>query len=236
MCRSARVIPITKKRLRLHRCCLGSSPTHLDPLALRVRLSADGGYPSIRLAEACPNASILCDEANPEKVKTIYQNFDARNIRSVDVVQKAFWIESGAVEFQIPSKANEKETIHVQAVRLRDLLKSASFDLVRLNVSNAILLIIHDCGELLQKGKHWILHFPSDAGNRDQLILLLAELSVAGFHMQINRVAVKTNDESKLEILMTAELTGGIEDCTPSCTHLGWRDQFDCTGSQIGEN
>ena len=160
----------------------------------------DTGYTSIRLAQTWPNAQVYGFEANPLKVKSLFRNLDSTGMSNVAVSQKAVWTESGRVSFETSAPDSQPQINRVRSIRLKDLLREGKVDLLRLNIANATLPVIQDCGADLVNVRHLVVIISNEENQRTDFILLLAELSAMGFHIQIKNV--KLLDDSKSELRM----------------------------------
>lgn len=171
-----------------------------------VDCGSDTGYTVIRMAQAWPKAQIYGFEANPIKTKMLYRNLDAMGLQHVSVGGKAVWIESGKVAFETNEPGVGSHVCQIGAVRLRDFLGETKVDILRLNIANAILPVVQDCGEALRQARHIIVNYPSEETNRQELIALMTELSALGYQLQIKQAQPLDGSETSMRILMTAVL------------------------------
>lgn len=171
-----------------------------------VDCGADTGYTAIRMAQAWPKAQIYGFEANPIKTKMLYRNLDVMGLHQVSIGEKAVWIESGKVTFETNEPGIGKQVCQIPALRLKGFLRETKVDLLRLNIANATLPVIQDCGEDLRQARHIVVVYPSEESNRNELILLMAELSAIGFQLQVKQVKCLDESETSLRILLTARI------------------------------
>jgi FkbM family methyltransferase len=177
-----------------------------DDAPVIVDCGSDTGYTIIRMAQAWPKAQIYGFEANPLKTKMLYRNLDAMGLRHVSVGGKAVWIESGKVAFETSEPGLGSQVCQIGCIRLKDFLQQTSVGLLRLNIANAILPVVQDCGEVLRQARHIVLNYPSESSNRDELIALMAELSALGYQLQIKQARPLAGSESNLRIVLTATI------------------------------
>ncbi len=179
-----------------------SDLANLHP-ALIIDCGSDTGYTSIRMAQNYPEAQIFGFEADPQKAKIQFRNLDSMGLHHVALNSKAVWTESGLVSFQTSENETDSQISQVPSIRLKSLLHESKVDLLRLNIATAALPVIQDCAEDLRNVRHLVIHFPVAGSQRDELILLLAQLSAIGFHLQLNRVVFEEESETDLRILIT---------------------------------
>ena len=164
------------------------------------------GYTSIQLAEMYPNAQVYGFEANPKKVKCQFRNLGTMGVSNVILNQKAVWSETGLVSFQTSNDHESPEIHQVASLRLKSFLQDGKLDLLRLNIANATLPVVQDCGGDLRSARHLVLTLTNVEAERTDFILLLAELSVIGFHVQVKRLNLVEPSEKDLQIVVTAQL------------------------------
>ena len=181
-------------------------PFNADDEPVIADCGSDTGYTVIRMAQAWPKAQIYGFEANPIKIKMLYRNLDAMGLQNVSVGGKAVWIESGKVAFETNEPGIGSHVCQIGAVRLKDFLGETKVDILRLNIANAILPVVQDCGEALRQARHIIVNYPSEDTNRHELITLMAELSSLGYRLQIKQAQALDGSETSMRILVTAVL------------------------------
>jgi hypothetical protein len=127
-------------------------------------------------------------------------------VPNVILNQKAVWSESGLVSFQTKNNPLGPEIHQVASLRLKSFLQDAKVDLLRLNIANATLPVIQDCGVDLRNASHLVLTLTNMESERTDFILLIAELSAIGFQVQVKRLNLIEPSETDLQIVVIAQL------------------------------
>jgi FkbM family methyltransferase len=150
----------------------------LRPGMTVVDVGANVGYTVLVAARAiAPGGRVVAIEPDPDNVALLRANV-AANGAPVEVVAAAAWHEAGTVELavsdvnagdhRVGALTGERRTVSVEAVRLDDLLRSESVDLIKLDTQGTEHRALAGAHELLARTRPVILCEFWPHGIRDQ--------------------------------------------------------------------
>ena len=121
---------------------------------------ANVGLASLFFKRSYPRARVTAFEADPAIAAVLAANLRANQCADVEVVPAAVWTESGSLTFRSDgtdsggidatgAAAAGGVTITVPAVRLRDYLRDAVVDLLKIDIEGAEGAVLADCATAL---------------------------------------------------------------------------------------
>lgn len=146
-----------------------------------------------------PNSIIKAFEADPNMSKILNENLLRNNIRNVEVIDKAVWINYDGVEMSLEgadgaSIFSDTNKVKISSVRLKDMIKKESkIDLLKIDIEGAEYEVMKDCSSSLQKVKNIIIEYHSYVNGDQKLSEILEILEKNNFRYFIKPV----NDREK---------------------------------------
>lgn len=139
-----------------------------------------------------PQARIIAFEADPEIGAVLAQNLQTNDIRDIEVINKAVWVNDGGLDFgtgeaDAASMFSETGRRRVSSVRLRDyLLREARIDLLKIDIEGAETDVLLDCGDALARVRNLFVEYHAYVGHPQTLGLIVELLEAQGFRYYID--------------------------------------------------
>jgi FkbM family methyltransferase len=157
-----------------------------EPLILDC--GANVGLSSYFFKSLYPNATVKAFEADPSIFQFLKSNINANlPSGSVECINKAIWVDDAGISFN-PEGADggsitktEPGKLHVDSVRLRDLLVSERIDFLKIDIEGAEYEVLLDCDGHFQNVERLFFEYHSHRERPQHLDELLAIVSRNGF-------------------------------------------------------
>lgn len=156
---------------------------------------ANVGLASLFFAKQFPSAKIKAFEADKNISVLTKKNLARNNVRNVEVINKAVWINDKQLNFGSEGADGgslmnaEGNTQLVQAIRLRDLLeKENRIDMLKMDIEGAETEVILDCENSLGHIQNMFLEYHSYASGQQKLSDILGIFKKNGFRYLIENV------------------------------------------------
>jgi len=166
----------------------GPAPRILD-------LGANIGLSVLYFKHLYPDAEIRAYEADPAIFDYLKRNCDVFGCTGVELVQGAVWHEDGILDFNADgadggrvSRSDAHEIIKIPSYDIKTILKSASFDVLKIDIEGAEQLVVPACRGLLKNVRYLFLEYHSEPGSRQQLHTILEILAESGFRYYLESV------------------------------------------------
>lgn len=123
------------------------------------------GLSILYFKDRAPNAYIQAYEADPENFKSSQKNIESFNLSNVQVFNQAVWINDGGISFSnlgghsgkvdmsTHQALEQKSTINIPSMRLRDALKNKPIDILKIDIEGAEREVMEDIKNNLQDVK-----------------------------------------------------------------------------------
>ncbi len=169
-----------------------------DPVI--IDCGANIGMCCLYFKKLFPAAKITAFEADPRITTILRQNITNNNLKDIQVVQKAVWIDNNGMQFiadgadggSFYGNKNGAET--VPTIRLKDvLLAEEHIDFLKIDIEGAESVVISDCDAALQKVDYLYVEYHSFAGKQQELGKLLKVLEQNGFRYIISSLYRQTH-------------------------------------------
>jgi len=163
---------------------------------------ANIGTSVLYFAQIFSNAKIIAFEPDPNIFKLLEDNVKLNEIKNVDLINKAVWINEEGIDFGIEgadgsSIYSDNNKIKVSSCRLKSLIeKENKIDLLKIDIEGAEVEVLKDCEGSLNKVDNIFIEYHSFVDRSQELELLLALLSKNGF-----RYFIKQEADRKLPFL-----------------------------------
>jgi FkbM family methyltransferase len=135
-----------------------------------------------------PQSSVKAFEADPAIFEFLKSNINT-NLPpdSVECINKAIWIDNKGIHFNPEGADGGSVTsttpgkLHVESVRLRDLIASEHIDFLKIDIEGAEYEVLLDCDGCFQNVDRLFFEFHSRSDKQQHLDELLAVVSRNGF-------------------------------------------------------
>lgn len=171
----------------------GGAPRILD-------LGANIGLSVLYFKQLFPEAQVTAYEADPGIFRYLEDNVRAAGVTGVKLVQGAVWHEDSELTFRSEgsdggrlAQGSDCETascpeVRVPAFDIRGILRSAPFDVLKVDIEGAEGEVMSACRGLLDGLRYVFVEFHSTPGRPQQLHTVLDVLSEAGFRYYLEGV------------------------------------------------
>lgn len=142
-----------------------------------------------------PGSQITAVEADPQIYKYLEKNLCQNGCGDVQLINKAAWNETTTLKFTsegadagrigIDASIN---SIDIDAIDIREILKSDRFDLLKIDIEGAESIVLPACKEYLSQIKFLFVEYHSLAENPQDLDNLIKIISDAGYRIHIQSV------------------------------------------------
>ncbi len=156
---------------------------------------ANIGTSVVYVKKIFPQARIKAFEADPKITAILKANLAANQIKNVQVIQKAVWINNEKVGFSSQgadggSLLGQDSKIAVPAVRLKELIvQEPRLDMLKMDIEGSEVEIMVDCAEVLKKVANIFIEYHSWKNQPQDLSKILAILSANNFRYHIHSLA-----------------------------------------------
>lgn len=131
---------------------------------------ANNGFFSYYIKKYFPNAKITAVEPHPLTIKNLKHNLDIAGIEDIEIIEKAISTdeevyistEANSIANRVNSIVDEKHTVKVDTISLKNLIKEDAYDLVKLDIEISEYPVLLDAVEHLDKVENYVveLHRP----------------------------------------------------------------------------
>jgi len=140
-----------------------------------------------------PQSKVIAFEPDPRVFSYLKKNIENLKLANIELVQKALWNSEEKLEFmsegadggRVNYLENNRNTIYVATVRLRDYL-SQPIDFLKLDIEGAETEVIQDCRDLLHNVKNLFVEYHSFVSQPQTLHKIIDILSEAEFRIHIH--------------------------------------------------
>ncbi|WP_028982322.1 FkbM family methyltransferase [Sporocytophaga myxococcoides] len=153
---------------------------------------ANIGTSCLYFSSLYPASKIIAFEADPNIASILKSNLDKNNIKNVDILNKAVWIDNNGIEFSIEgadgaSIFGNGKKVKVESVRLRDLLlQTPKIDMLKMDIEGAESAVLKDCSDALTNVENIFIEYHSFPGQQQELNEILNVLSKNNFRYYID--------------------------------------------------
>ena len=101
-------------------------------------------------------ATIKAFEADPDIARILKENLQKNNIKNVEVLNQAVWINDDSIEMSFDgldgaSIINKNNLTKVPSIRLKDLIeKELKIDMLKIDIEGAEYEVLKDCAKFLK--------------------------------------------------------------------------------------
>lgn len=155
---------------------------------------ANIGTSCLYFSQIYPHAKIIAFEADPEIAKFLNQNLINNNIKNVEVINKAVWVNNDRVNICIEgadgaSIYSDGNLVSVKAIRLKDAIERENYvDMLKIDIEGAEYDVILDCRDTLGKVKNIFIEYHSFVNDKQKLSKILGILENNNFRYFIKPV------------------------------------------------
>jgi len=153
---------------------------------------ANIGTSCLYFSSLYPTSKIIAFEADSNIASILKNNLDKNNIKNVDIINKAVWIDNNGIEFAIEgsdgaSIFGKGKKVKIESVRLRDmLLQTPRIDMLKMDIEGAESAVIKDCSDALMNVHNIFIEYHSFPGQHQELNEILGVLSKNNFRYYID--------------------------------------------------
>lgn len=147
-----------------------------------------------------PKARIKVFEADPIIVEILKKNLLRNDIKDVEIIDKAVWIDYNGVYLGIEGadggsiKLNSDKKIKVDSIRLKDFLESEyKVHFLKIDIEGAEYEVLKDCKDALHNVENIFIEYHSWKNSPQKLSEILAILENNGFRYYIENVNKRKN-------------------------------------------
>ena len=146
-----------------------------------------------------PGSKIKAFEADPAIAKILNENLLRNNIRNVELIDKAVWINNDGVQMSLEgadgaSIFSNTNPLKIPSVRLKDMIeKESKIDMLKIDIEGAEYDVLKDCSSSLDKVKNIFIEYHSYVNCVQKLSEILEILEKNNFRYFIKPV----NDREK---------------------------------------
>jgi FkbM family methyltransferase len=160
-----------------------------------VDCGANIGMSCAYFKELFPESKVVAFEADPTIAKVLANNIKINDIRGVEIVEKAVWVDDNGVDFS--SDGADGGAIHgpgksikVPSVRLRQRIEEidGTIDMLKIDVEGAETDVLIDSQQALDRVRHIFVEFHAWRDRPQRLDELLQVLRVANFRYYIQPI------------------------------------------------
>jgi FkbM family methyltransferase len=143
---------------------------------------ANIGTSCIYFKKLYPKAKITAFEADPSIARVLQQNLEFNNIKEVEVVAKAVWVDNDGIEIALEgadaaSMYLGENKVAIPSVRLRDYLQQERHvDMLKIDIEGAEVDVLKDCADLLHKVSNIFIEYHSFGDQPQNLDVVLSIL------------------------------------------------------------
>ncbi|MHA4742433.1 FkbM family methyltransferase [Dyadobacter sp. MSC1_007] len=153
---------------------------------------ANVGMSVLYFKKLYPNARVVAFEAEPEIASLLRQNLETNDIKDVEIVDSAVWVNNEGIWFG--SEAADSSSIFstsekrkVNSVRLKDYLeKESRIDFLKIDIEGAELDVLADCRSSLGNVNNLFVEFHSYIGNPQGLADVIRIFEENGFRYYVD--------------------------------------------------
>ena len=108
-----------------------------------------------------PGSKIKAFEADPTIAKILNENLHRNNIRNVEVIDKAVWINNDGVQMSLEgadgaSIFSNTNPVKIPSVRLKDMIeKESKIDMLKIDIEGAEYEVLKDCSRLFRQSEKY---------------------------------------------------------------------------------
>jgi len=145
------------------------------------------------------NSIIKAFEADPNIVKILSENLSKNNVRNVEVIGKAVWIDNNGIDISLEgadgaSIYSKTNLTKVNSIRLKDLIeKENKIDMLKIDIEGAEYDVLKDCRNSLSNVENIFIEYHSFIDAKQKLSEILKILEENNFRYFIKPV----NDREK---------------------------------------
>lgn len=160
---------------------------------------ANIGISCIYFSSKYPSAKIKAFEADSTIAKILNENLLRNNIRNVEVIDKAVWINNDGVEMSLEgadgaSIFSNTNPVKIPSVRLKDMIeKETKIDMLKIDIEGAEYEVLKDCSSSLDKVNNIFIEFHCYVNYAQKLSEILEILEKNNFRYFLKPV----NDREK---------------------------------------
>ncbi len=156
---------------------------------------ANVGLSALFFSETYPSAKIIAYEADAEIYNCLRKNIQVNNMRNLEAVHKAVWVDNAGVSFQAEGADGGAVTsgkgISVESISLKEVIDVCkTVDLLKMDIEGAEVEVIVSAKEVLHKCKNIFIEYHSFAGKQQHLHDLLTILADNGFRYYLKEEVV----------------------------------------------
>ena len=140
---------------------------------------ANIGVSCLYFSRSYPNSKIKAFEADPNIAKILRENLSDNNVKNVEIIDKAVWINSDGVEISLEgadgaSIYSKNNVTKVPSIRLRDLIENEKkIDMLKIDIEGAEYDVLLDCKDTLGKVENIFIEYHSFANSNQNLSEIL---------------------------------------------------------------
>ena len=155
---------------------------------------ANIGVSCLYFSKLFPNSKIVAFEADPNIVKVLNKNLSSNNIRNVEIIDKAVWINNDVIEISLEgadgaTMYSKTNLIKVPSIRLKDFIKSESkIDFLKIDIEGSEYEVLKDCSDSLGKVENIFVEYHSYINSNQKLSEIIGILEKNQFRYFIKSV------------------------------------------------
>jgi FkbM family methyltransferase len=163
-----------------------------------------------------PEAKIVAFEADPEIAAILATNIRSNNLKNIEIINKAIWIDDRGIEFASEGSDGASifgtgNKIKIDSMRLNDfLLTFPVIDMLKMDIEGAETAVIKDCAASLSRVNNIFIEYHSFPDQQQELNEILTILSRNNFRYYIdtaqNRKSPLVNHAYKNNTFMDVQL------------------------------
>ena len=177
---------------------------------------ANIGVSCLYFSRNFPNSKIKAFEADPNIAKILRENLAENNVKNIEVIDKAVWINNDSIEISLEgadgaSIYSKSNVTKVSSLRLKELIeKENKIDMLKMDIEGAEYEVLLDCRNSLSNVENIFIEYHSLANSNQNLSEILSILEKNNFRYFIkpvnDRVSPFVNRTNKSNPAMDLQL------------------------------
>lgn len=155
-----------------------------NPAPFIIDCGANIGLSVLYFKRLFPKARILAYEPDADNFVLLQKNISQNQLTDIESRQKAVWINHETISFasdgsqgsRISEHDPQRETVHIQAERLADILKTTTVDFLKIDIEGAEVDVLKDCEPYLSNVHQLFVEYHGKAEDTEKLATLLVTL------------------------------------------------------------
>jgi FkbM family methyltransferase len=151
---------------------------------LIIDCGANIGLSVLYFKQLYPHAAVLAYEPDADNFSLLQKNITQNHLSGVECRQRAIWVHNDIITFAsdgsqgsgITQDEEQRNVVHLKAVRLADILKEQKVNFLKIDIEGAEVDVINDCEPYLHNVEQLFVEYHGKAAETEKLTKLLQSL------------------------------------------------------------